>query len=81
MNVVPANTAHHLQNPEFCMGYSYENLSSKLGNGYYVMQTLTGVISLNVLRRVYFANLHSQLQEPHTLWDDVKAKIKQLVTH
>ena len=54
-----------------------KNWISKLGNGYYLILTLTGVISLNTLRRVFFANLHSQLQEPHTVWDEVMGKIKQ----
>jgi hypothetical protein len=35
-----------------------KNLISELGESYYVMQSLTGTVSLNILRRMYFATFH-----------------------
>jgi len=56
-----------------------KNSSSKLGNGYYVTQILTGVISLNILRRAYFATVHSHLQAPRNVWYEVMGKRKQIL--
>jgi len=77
-NITPAHTAHHLQNPEIMKeDIRMKILISKLGKWHYVIQSIKGVISLNILRRVYFATVHSHLQAPHTVWEEVMGKIKQ----
>jgi hypothetical protein len=58
-----------------------KNLSSKLGKSFYVIQSLAGIISLKILRRVYFATLQSHLQAPHTLWDEVMGEIKEALKY
>jgi len=56
-----------------------KNLSSKLDNSYYAVQSITVIISVNILRRVYCATLHSHLQSPHSLWDEVMGEVKQFL--
>jgi hypothetical protein len=43
-------------------GVRIKNLISELGESYYVMQFVTGIISLNILRRMYFATFHLHIR-------------------
>jgi len=54
-------------------------LSSNLDKSYYAVQSITVKISLNILRRVYCATLHSHLQAPRSLWDEVMGEVKQFL--
>jgi len=43
-------------------------LSSKLNRRYYVMQSLKGETSVNIIRHMYFADFHSHLRYGILFW-------------
>jgi hypothetical protein len=45
-----------------------KHLSSKLNRGYYLMQSLKGETSVNIIRNTYFADFHSYLRYGILFW-------------
>jgi hypothetical protein len=54
-----------------------KNVSSKLIRSYYLVQSLKGITSANILRSMYFANFHLQLRYD-TLFGEAMGKLKKI---
>jgi len=58
-----------------------KNVNSKLVRSYYLMQSLEGIRSVNILRSLYFVNFHLHIRYGILFWGEVMGKLKRKKNH